>query len=54
MFYLKNLHLEHGEIRVIRFIKMDLKFYVFGLSFLLPEEAKYEYIKVMIITDENV
>ena len=45
--------LEDGEIHVIRFIRSDLKFNIFGLSFLLPEETKYEYVKGTIITAEH-
>lgn len=42
-----------GEIHIIRFIRSDLKFNIFGLSFSLPEEAQYEYIRGIIITQEN-
>jgi transposase len=49
----KSLPLKEGEIHVIRFIRSDLKFNIFGLSFLLPEETKYEYIKGVIIVDKH-
>ncbi len=49
----KQLPLESGEIYVIRFIRSDLKFNLFGLSYPLPEETKHEYIKGIIITDEH-
>ena len=49
----KQIPLESGEIFVIRFIRSDLKFNIFGLSYTLPEETKYEYIKGTIITDEH-
>jgi putative transposase len=49
----RSLPIENGEIYVIRFIRSDLKFHLFGLSFLLPEEAQYEYIKGVIITQEH-
>lgn len=47
------LPLEEGEIHVIRFIRSDLKFNIFDLSFLLPKETEYEYIKGVIITHEH-
>lgn len=49
----KPLPLESGEIHVIRFIRSDLKFTIFGLSFPLPEKTKYEYIKGVIVTEEH-
>ena len=49
----EQLTLEPGEIYVIRFIRSDLKFNIFGLTYTLPEETKYEYIKGTIITDEH-
>jgi len=49
----KPLPLCEGEIHVIRFIRSDLKFNIFGLSFILPEETQYEYIKGVIITQEH-
>jgi len=49
----KSLPLCEGEIHVIRFIRSDLKFNVFGLSFILPEETQYEYIIGVIITHEH-
>jgi len=49
----KQLPLEPGEIHDIRFIRSDLKFNIFGLTYTLPEETKYEYIKGTIITDEH-
>ena len=47
------LPLESGEIHLIRFIRSNLKFNVFGLSFPLPEKAQYEYIKGVIIVEEK-
>ena len=47
------LPLESGEIHLIRFIRSNLKFNVFGLSFSLPEKAQYEYIKGVIIVEEK-
>lgn len=47
------LPLCEGEIHVIRFIRSDNKFNIFGLSFSLPEEAQHEYIQGVIITKEN-
>lgn len=49
----KQFPIEPGEIYVIRFIRSDLKFNIFGLTYTLPEETKYEYIKGIIITDEH-
>lgn len=49
----ERLHLNSGEIHVIRFIRSNLKFNIFGLSFSLPKETQYEYIKGIIITDEH-
>jgi len=48
-----KLPLEEGEIHIIRFIRSDLKFNIFGLSFPMPENVKYEYIKGIILTHEN-
>lgn len=49
----ERLPLNSGEIHVIRFIRSNLKFNIFGLSFSLPEETQYEYIKGIIVTDEH-
>jgi putative transposase len=49
----KTLPLEGGEIHIIRFIRSDLKFNIFNLSFILPEETQYEYVKGVIITHEH-
>lgn len=49
----KPLALSEGEIHVIRFVRSDLKFNIFGLSFILPEETQYEYIKGVILTSEH-
>ncbi len=49
----ENLHLCEGEIHIIRFIRSDLKFHIFGLSYILPEEAQYEYILGVILTQEH-
>jgi len=48
-----KLPLEEGEIHVIRFIRSDLKFNLFGLSFPVPEKVKYEYVLGVIITHEH-
>lgn len=50
----ERLPLCDGEIHIIRFIRSDLIFNIFGLSFLLPETTKYEYIKGVIITNEHL
>jgi len=49
----KMIPLEDGEIHVIRFIRSDLRFNIFGLSYLLPKKTEYEYIKGVIRTDEH-
>ena len=49
----KPIPLESGEIHIIRFIRSDLKFKIFGMTFTLPEETMYEYIIGIIITDEH-
>jgi hypothetical protein len=49
----KPIHLQRGEIHMIRFVRSDLKFNVFGLSFPMPEKAKYEYIIGIIIVEEQ-
>jgi len=49
----ESFSLPEGEIHVIRFIRSDLRFNIFGLSFILPEETKYEYINGVIITNEH-
>ncbi len=48
-----RLPLESGEIHVIRFVRSDLKFNIFGLSFPIPENAKYEYVKGVILVEED-
>lgn len=48
-----DLPLHEGEIHVIRFIRSDLRFNIFGLSFILPQEAQYEYILGIIITGKH-
>jgi transposase-like protein len=48
-----QIPLEPGEIHVIRFIRSNLKFNLFGLSYTLPQETIYEYVKGIIITDEH-
>jgi hypothetical protein len=49
----KPLPLNEGEIYIIRFIRSDLRFNVFNLSFILPEETQYEYVEGVIITQEH-
>lgn len=49
----KNIPIAEGEIHIIRFIRSDLKFNVFNLSFVLPQETQYEYVKGVIITHEH-
>lgn len=49
-----RLALSDGQIHIIRFIRSDLKFNVFGLSFTLPQEAIYEYIKGVIVTEKHL
>jgi len=49
-----KLPLSSGEIHIIRFIRSDLKFRIFGLSFDLPEDMIYQYIKGVILTEEHM
>jgi hypothetical protein len=49
-----RLPLKDGQIHVIRFVRSDLKFNIFGLTFTLPQEAIYEYIKGVIITEKHL
>jgi putative transposase len=49
----KPISVCEGEVHVIRFIRSDLKFNIFGLSFNLPEKTQYEYILGVIITQEH-
>ncbi len=48
-----KLPLEEGEIHIIRFIRSDLKFHLFGMSFPVPEKVKYEYVLGVVITHEH-
>ncbi len=48
-----KLSLEPGEIHVIRFIRKDRKFNIFGLTFLLPENVIHEYVRGIILTEEH-
>lgn len=48
-----GMPLASGEIHIIRFIRSDLKFNLFGQSFFMPEKARYEYVKGVILTDEH-
>lgn len=48
-----KLPLKSGEIHIIRFIRSDRKFHIFGLTYLLPEKATYEYVRGVIIVDEQ-
>lgn len=48
-----KLPLNPGEIHLIRFIRSDRKFRIFGLTYLLPEKATYEYVRGVIIVDEH-
>lgn len=50
----ERLPLSDGQIHVIRFVRSDLKFNLFGLSFALPEKAIYEYIKGVIVTEKHL
>lgn len=49
----ESIPLSEGEIHVIRFVRSDLKLNIFGLTFNLPEETQYEYIKGVIITGKH-
>jgi len=47
----KKILLESGEIHFIRFVRSNLKFNVFGLSFIMPVKAKYGYIKGLVLVE---
>lgn len=49
----EKIPLENGEIHFIRFVRSNLKFNIFGLSFPMPEKAKYEYIKGVVLVEER-
>lgn len=49
----KPMELVEGEIYIIRFIRSDLKFYLFGLSFAVPKELEKEYALGIILTAEH-
>lgn len=48
-----KIPLESGEIHFIRFVRSNLKFNIFGLSFPIPEKAKYEYILGVALIEEH-
>lgn len=48
-----KIPLESGEIHFIRFVRTNLKFNIFGLSFPMPEKAKYEYILGVALIEEH-
>jgi len=48
-----KIPLESGEIHFIRFIRSNLKFNIFGLSYPMPEKAKYEYILGIALVEEH-
>ena len=49
----KKIPLADGEIHVIRFIRSNLQFEMFGLTYTVPDIAKYEYIQGIILTGEH-
>ena len=48
-----KIPLETGEIHCIRFVRNNLRFNIFGLSFPMPERAKYEYILGIAFIEEH-
>ena len=48
-----EIEIEEGQIYIIRFIRSDLKFNLFGLSFPVPEELMYHYVMGVILTAEH-
>ena len=48
-----KLPLDEGEVHIIRFVRSDLKFRVFGLKFQMPEKVKYQYVKGIIFIHDN-
>lgn len=49
----KKLEIEDGNIHVIRLIRSDLKLNIFGETFDMPDDLKYEYVVATICTDSN-
>jgi len=49
----EKIPLSGGEIHIIRFIRSDLIFNLFGIKFRMVVDAKYEYIKGIIIVGGN-
>ena len=50
----KNQKPSSGEIHIIRFIRTDLNFYIFGINYKLPTEADHEYILGKIDVNKNL
>ena len=48
-----KIPLETGQIHFIRFVRSNLRFNIFGLSYPMPEKAKYEYILGIALVEEN-
>jgi putative transposase len=48
-----KIPLETGEIHFIRFVRSNLRFNMFGLSYPMPESAKYEYILGIALVEEH-
>jgi len=46
-------YISKGKIHVVRFIRSDLKFHLFGMYFPVPEKVKHEYVLGVIITHEH-
>ena len=47
------LELTEGEVYIIRFIRSDLKFHLFGNSYPLSKEYEYQYVLGIILTGEH-
>ena len=48
-----KITLETVQIHFISFARSNLRFNIFGLSYPMPEKAKYEYILGIALVEEN-
>ncbi len=48
-----EVEIEEGQIYIICFIRSDLKFNLFGVSFPVPEKLMYHFVMEVILTAEH-
>jgi len=48
-----KIPLETGQIHFIHFVRSNLRFNISGLSYPMPEKARYEYIPGIDLVEEN-